>query len=127
AMFTGTDGWLSVSAEDLGVDADELGLGMAGSDPTQMLESLRGVSEEIEVLGAEKVRGVDTTHYRVVVDLEAAAAQLDAEAREAYEQEMAEFGVDALPLEVWVGDDGLVYRMAIDLAEIAAQTDAEEM
>ena len=128
AMFTGTDGWLSVSPEDMGVAEDSLGLGFGASgNPAELLESLRGVSDEIEELGTEDVRGVSTARYRVVVDLDKAAAELPDEAREAYEQQVAGLGVTTMPLEVWIGDDGLVRRMAFDLAELMDQVPEEEL
>jgi len=128
AALTGTDGWLSVSAEDMGVAGDTLGLGVGPSgNPAQLVESLRGVSDEIEELGSAEVRGVDTTRYRVLVDLEKAAAELPADAREAYEQQVAGLGATTLPLEVWVGDDGLVYRMAMDFADLVGQVEGDEL
>ncbi|MFP5257044.1 MAG: hypothetical protein ACLGI8_14470 [Acidimicrobiia bacterium] len=127
AMFTGTDGWLSVTAADMGLAEDSLGLGFGASgNPAQLLESLRGVSDEIESLGAEDVRGQPTTRYRVVVDLEAAAAELPPDAREAYEQQVGGLGVTTLPFEVWVDDRGLVHRMAVDFADLVDQVPQEE-
>ena len=38
------------------------------SDPTQVLGYLRSVSTSIQRVGTERVRGVETTHYRAVVD-----------------------------------------------------------
>lgn len=128
AMFTGTDGWLSVSPEDMGVAEDSLGLGFGASgNPAELLESLRGVSDEIEELGTEDVRGVSTARYRVVVDLDKAAAELPDEAREAYEQQVASLGVTTMPVEVWIGEDGLVRRMAFDFAALLDQVPEEEL
>ena len=128
SMLTGTQGWLSVSAEDMGVAGDTLGLGVGPSaNPAQLVESLRGASDELEELGPDEVRGVQTTRYRVVVDLEEAAAQLPAEAREAYRQQVAGLGATTLPFEVWVGDDGLVHRMAMDFADLVGQVEGDEL
>lgn len=128
ATFTGTDGWLSVSPEEMGVAGDTLGLGVGPSgNPAQLVETLRGVSDEIEELGPDEVRGVDTTRYRVVVDLEKAAAELPAAAREAYEQQVAGLGASTLPFDVWVGADGLVYRMSMDFADLAGQVEGDEL
>jgi hypothetical protein len=128
AMFTGTDGWLSVSAEDMGLAEDSLGLGFGASgNPAQLLESLRGVSDEIEELGTEEVRGAGTTRYRVVVDLDKAAAELPPDAREAYEQQVGGLGVDTMPFEVWIDGDGLVHRMAMDFADLVDQVPDDEL
>lgn len=128
ALLTGTDGWLSVTPEDMGVAGDSLGLGFgATGNPAELVESLRGISEDVEELGHEEVRGVATTRYRVVVDLAAAAAELPAEAREAYEQQVRSLGVATLPFEVWVSDAGLVHRMALDFADLVDQVPEEDL
>jgi len=125
-MLTGTDGWLSISPEDLGADVDGFDLGLGANDPTKVLEALRGVSDEVELVGEEEVRGVETSRYRVVIDLDKAVEAMPEEARAGYREEMAELGVSDLPLDVWIGDDGLVYRMSLDLVEMAGDAASEE-
>jgi len=128
SMLTGTDGWLSVTPEDMGVAEESLGLGFGTSgNPTQLLETLRGVSGEIDEVGREVVRDVETTRYRVVVDLAAAAEAVPDELRDAYEQQMAGLELGELPLDVWIGDDGLVRRMAVDFADLLGGMDDEAL
>jgi hypothetical protein len=83
-MFSmlGVDGWISMTPEDLGTTAEALGLGAGAYDFTQMLESLRGVDGEPEVVGQEEVRGVETTHYRASIDLARALAEVPADQRD---------------------------------------------
>ncbi|HEX8053786.1 MAG TPA: hypothetical protein VF517_12405, partial [Thermoleophilaceae bacterium] len=68
----GKKAWLRVDIKEagraLGVDPSQFSQ-LGGNDPRQMLDQIRSVSGEVEKLGAEKVRGVDTTHYRASVDL----------------------------------------------------------
>lgn len=112
--------WVSFDASELGL-GDVLGSG-AGSDPTQSLEYLRGAAESVATVGTEDVRGVATTHYRAVVNLERAAAAAPPEQRAFLEQgidQLREMGASLdLPVDVWIDADGLPRRMvyAMDLA-----------
>jgi hypothetical protein len=90
------------------------------------MQFLRGASDDIEELGKEEVRGVETTHYRATVDLEEAAEQgaeigeLSDEMREQLQAEIermkAQTGLDTLPVDVWVDEDDLLRRMKMDLS-----------
>ena len=66
-MLTGASDWLSMSPDELAAGGG--GLGIGSSDPTSLLESLRGVAGDPEVVGQEEVRGVETTHYRATMSL----------------------------------------------------------
>jgi hypothetical protein len=79
------------------------------------------VGTDVEELGTESVRGVDTTHYRIVVDAEAVADAADDATAEDLEDLGAVFPGGTMPVDFWVGDDGNVYRV---LMEIAATGDA---
>ena len=55
-------------------------------DPTRQLEYLRGVSDSVEKVGEEEVRGVRTTRYEAIVDLEKEAAGQGDEAKKAQDE-----------------------------------------
>lgn len=117
-MFTGTTGWLSMSAEDLGTSADRLGLGVGTYDPSKLLESLRGVAGEPEVVGQEEVRGVATTHYRATLDLSRALDDAPAEHRDQIEAALEQLGdleSAVIPVDIWIDSNDLPRRMAIDM------------
>jgi hypothetical protein len=117
-MFAGTTDWLSMSAEDLGADAETLGLGATTSDPTKILESLRGVTGEPEVVGQEDVHGVATTHYRATMSLADAVAQVPQARRaevEAALEQLGEVGDAEMPVDVWIDGDDLPRRMTLDM------------
>jgi hypothetical protein len=117
--LTGEAGWLSASAEDLGPAEDLLGLGAGSTDPSQVLEALRGVADDVEVAGEDEVRGVPTTRYTATVDLAAAVAEVpEAQRAQVEEQLEALDGDGTVPVEVWLDGDGLVRRMAMDLAGV---------
>jgi hypothetical protein len=84
------------------------------ADPTQALAYLRAAGD-VEELGTATVRGVKTTHYRAVVDLERYAQQLDDGKNglaAAIRRVVEETGVKTMPIELWVGDDSLVRRLS---------------
>jgi hypothetical protein len=133
--------WLSI---DLRAALDELGLSedvleqYQQNDPTQYLQFLGAVSSGIEEVGREKVRDVDTTHYRAAIDLRKALDQmpheltdglgLDEEAlRRSFEQMQSELDVNELPTEAWIDDDGLLRRMRIEMgaAGVGAKVELE--
>jgi hypothetical protein len=114
ADLLGTSRWIRVTPQDMGLDLGSFGLGGGGvQDPGQMLEALRGVSDDVERVGEEEVRGVDTVRYHATLDLGRAIAELPASQREALadglEDLSATFG--DLPVDVWVDAEGLVRRM----------------
>ena len=113
--LTGQDGWLSATPEDLGQSGGSLGLPTGGTDPTQLLESLRGTGEVTEA-GTEDVRGVPTTRYDVSIDLATALEQAPVDQRERLEAQLDELGgsVEDLPMSVWIDDDGLARRIRVE-------------
>lgn len=87
ASAAGIKGWVKIDLDALakqnGFDVNSLTQGQS-SDPTQFLDLLKTVSDDVKEVGKEKVRGTDTTHYTATVDLGRALAenqQLDATAK----------------------------------------------
>jgi len=119
AQMPGTKPWLEVdlnaaAEQQAGVNLGQVQPAVA-QDPTGQLEYLRGVSESVEKVGEERVRGAQTTRYRATIDLEKAAAQEGREAREAYDETIEMLGASKLPVEVWLDEHNRVRRFAIDL------------
>lgn len=81
-------------------------------DPAEALSFLRAAVEEAGTVGREDVRGTPTTRYRVTVDLSAAAAQAPPDARTFLQQQVSRLGMDTLPMDVWLDDDGRVRRQS---------------
>lgn len=78
-------------------------------DPTSGLRLLEG-AKSVEELGTESVRGTDTTHYRVKVDVRDAANKAPESARETM-KEVASWYVDPIQTtEVWIDDEGRARR-----------------
>ncbi|QIN81316.1 hypothetical protein GBA63_00770 [Rubrobacter tropicus] len=120
AQMPGARPWIRVDLDDAyereyGANPAQMPGGAAG-DPTRQLEYLRGVSDSVEKVGTEKVRGVQTTRYEAILDLRKEAAGRGAEVREAQEEIIEQIGTSKLPVEVWLDDQNRVRRYAMDVA-----------
>jgi hypothetical protein len=109
------DTWLSLSSDDLGSAAEGLGLGAASYDPSKILELLRGVTGEPEVVGTEDVRGVETTRYAATLDLAEALADVPADQRDRVEAQLDQLGAAEVSVDVWVDAGGLARRLQVDM------------
>jgi hypothetical protein len=101
------------------------GLGSLGSDPTmsdpsQMLEYLRANSSSVTDEGQQQVDGVETTHYRAILDLNNLAANVPASEQAAVRQALSQLeqaaGSEGLPIDVWIDAQHLVRRVAMSLS-----------
>jgi hypothetical protein len=111
---------------DLGTAAAAAGVDLgravqAGSaSPAELLRALLS-SDGARKVARETVGGVETTHYRTTVDPKRTLpARVQGEARTRLEQALERAGAQALPVDVWVGDDGLVRRLRFEAPRIAA-------
>jgi hypothetical protein len=108
----GGKSWVKLDLEKLGRQAgfDFGQLMQAGqSDPSQGLQFLQGVTD-IQAVGDEDVRGVPTTHYTGVVDLES-LAEKDPALKDSVDALIAQTGLRRIPVEAWVDDENFVRRM----------------
>ena len=114
--------WVRTAVDEL---TDELitDLGAAAqlgrSDPSQLLVWLRATGIEVDELGAETIRGIETEHYRTTVDLTEVPEFAPVTERDAYERQIDALVTRAIvtevPLDVWVDSDNLVRRLASEL------------
>jgi hypothetical protein len=103
-------------AEAAGMDASFLrAMQQQGNDPASTLRYMQALSDGVEKLGTEEVRGVQTTHYRAMVELRQVAELLPPAAREparrSIEQLIELSGEPEMEMEIWVGQDKLVRRV----------------
>lgn len=106
--------WLKV---DIGDDAlRRAGLGassaLGSSDPSQVLQALRGVADVRDV-GHDVVRGVDTTHYATNVDLQKAIANTPSHDRNDVRRALGMLGSTTIPVDVWVDAQGRARRLTV--------------
>lgn len=102
-----------------GSDSDSQGLTSAHLGV--QMEALSAGITDIEEVGAEVVRGHDTTHYRASVDLDEALSQASGQEREGLQEIAAQQAGRDLPLDVWVGAERIRrVSYTLDLASVPA-------
>jgi hypothetical protein len=82
-------------------------------DPARSLQQLQA-ARRVQEVGKEVVRGVETTHYRMTIDLAQQARLLQREypaAARTVRRTIQLTGQRRVPMEVWIGGDQLVRRM----------------
>jgi hypothetical protein len=107
--------WVKIDLRSLGAASgiDLAQLVQAGQTaPGRYLRWL-SAARDVERVGEETVRGVETTHYRALIDLERLATE-EPELRDSLRALSSEQGLDAVPTEVWIDGDGLVRRLRQD-------------
>ena len=114
--------WLRIDAAKVGAAAgiDVSALAQPGQDPAQAVRQLEAVGADVETVGREDVRGVETMRYRATVDLRRYAALAPAAdraaARGAIERIIEVTGASTIPVDVWIGEDDRVRRMSQKLS-----------
>jgi hypothetical protein len=121
--------WIKATKGDAhvsGFDVKELE-SFTRRDPRELLDTLRSVSGDIETVGTEELRGVETTHYRAVVDpveLAKSASTGGPSATDALLGQLTtQSGIDDVPLDVWIDANGLVRKLSM---EVSATEQASE-
>ena len=90
---------------------------LTNNDPRELLDFLQGVSGEIEIVGTEQLRGVETTHYRATVDPLEYEKLVPPDKRQELEslveQMAAQSGLGEVPVDVWLDEGGLVRKLTM--------------
>ena len=91
----------------------------AESDPRDVLGALRAVTSEVETVGSDQLRGVETTHYRATVDpaelAKLASGRDRTEAQSLVDQLSTQAGVGPFPVDVWLDASGLVRKLSLSV------------
>jgi hypothetical protein len=107
--------WVKI---DLDKAAQAAGLGSTGdtsnSDPTQILQMLSSVSDGVTKVGDEQVRGVNTHHFRAVVDLGKVSAKAGNSPAQ-IDRLKQMLGTSSYPVDIWVDDSGLTHRLQFQM------------
>ncbi|WP_353940159.1 hypothetical protein ABII15_00230 [Streptomyces sp. HUAS MG91] len=81
------------------------------SDPADSFAYSNSLSrKDVKKIGEEKVTGVDTTHYRVMLDIDK-LAQGDEQKAKKLRQQLGE----SVPVDLWVDDKGLTRRQQMEM------------
>lgn len=101
------------------------------ADPRQALDRLE-LAKDMKRVGEEKVRGVDTVHFRGVIDVsEKTLAGVDDDTAEPVRELREAYGLAAYPVDLWLDGEGRVRRMASQFSgksgdrEVSARTQVE--
>ena len=113
AGLSGRNEWVKL---DLGKLAQQRGVDLsslvnASPTPSSVLAYLGGSATAKEI-GDEKVRGEETTHYRVTVDLERAAERGSLVARASIRRVIQLSGLRRLPVDAWIDGDGYLRKVS---------------
>ena len=128
-----TKPWLQVELNEMAAAQGVEWEGIEGLHPTAQLEVLRRVADDVEELGRESVRGVETTHYVATTEFAAlvGTALGDESAEFEATAEAAGLDIDEVMIDLWIDDEGLLRRMrstmegATDEGAFAFSMDAE--
>jgi hypothetical protein len=105
---------LASAGKSAGIDLSSLTQG-ANQDPTQTLQYLKAAGGNVKRVGTETVRGTSTTHYTATVDFEKVPDTAPADERAAMRRSIQQIiklsGTKTVPIDVWVGDDGIARRI----------------
>jgi hypothetical protein len=110
--------WIRGDRNGLSTDGFDFGQ-FTNNDPRQVLDALRAVTGDVKTVGTEELRGVETTHYRAVVD-PARVAKRSPDTRGRSAQSLlgrltSESGLADVPVDVWLDSDGLVRKLTLEL------------
>lgn len=105
--------WVKLSPEDLGAEGGLGGL-QSFTDPTAAFDQLQAVADDVKEVGEEDVRGTKTTHYEGTIVLADVLEQAPADQRAAMEkqlQPLIDSGIESLPFDAYLDDEGRLRRM----------------
>jgi hypothetical protein len=125
AQLLGGKPWIKLDLAELGkqagVDLGEL-QALGQSDPSSFLQYLRGAAS-LQTVGTETVRGTKTTHYKAQIDFAKAIASVPeaerAQLKSGLDQLEKQTGSRTLPVDAWVGEDGLVRKIEVTYPAVA--------
>ncbi len=111
AMLGVNTQWVSLPADEAGDAAASFGANPV--NPSDIMSSFGPGVSDVQEIGRETIRGVETTHFQVIVDIEAMMEAADEEALEELEGIGTTFPSGTMPVDYWIGDDGNIYRFTL--------------
>jgi hypothetical protein len=122
AQIPGGKPWLELDLGALASKSQISNLSSLGSgslsDPADELSYLKAEATKVQDLGAATVDGIMTTHYRLTLDLDKAAAAAPASARAAIHKLLSQLpgkivNATAVPADVWIDAAQRVRRLTL--------------
>jgi hypothetical protein len=109
--------WVRYGPDEMSDEGSSFGGLMRTADPEVILALLEAATGDVERVGDEDIRGEPATHLRARIDLATAREQAP-EDHWAMIDDLAGEGdarVNEVPVDVWVGEDGLLRRFAVEI------------
>jgi hypothetical protein len=107
--------WVALDAgTSNGLDASLFGP-FGGTDPADLLASLRAISSSVTSLGPTTIRGVKVTGFRVDIDPAKAAARVPPRERAGFQAFIGTLGPGQIPVDVWVDGQNLVRQVKLSV------------
>lgn len=107
--------WISTPTEESDTLPSAGFGGATPGNPADFLSFFEETNATIEEIGRETLRGVETTHYLAVFDTETLLENATPEERAELEAQ-GPLPLQEMPMDIWIGDDGLVYKYVIDIS-----------
>jgi len=92
------------------------------SDPNGSLDALRGVKGDVKRVGSEKVRGTNTTRYRVTIDADQAVNSAPEAQRDEVRNSIGTLGSKTIPADVWIDGKGRLRKVRLHVAASTTTT-----
>ncbi len=127
AFLGAGDKWIEGESEGSGGATQSLGLGSVGFTPTDFIGALEGADVDVEEVGSEDVRGVQTTKYRAVLDLVALSNQLTPDELADLEEAIGEGAPAEFPIEMWIDSDGELRRFSLEVASTELMPEGDQL
>ena len=102
--------WVSMTSDEAGDIAT--GFGANTANPMGTLPIYYHADADVEVIGRDSVRGMDSTHFRITAEVEKLLALADPEQAEELRNTSGFPSDGYLPIDMWIGDNGFVTRFA---------------
>lgn len=111
--------WLKLDLKLAGASANQLNQ----ANPSSSLDTLRGVTSDIQNLGSDTVGGAATTHFRIHIDLVKAIQSAPAAQRARVQKSIdALGGSGVLPADIWIDRQGRPRKFAVTFTAKTATT-----
>lgn len=121
AMFGAETEWVSMPAEEGGDFTSDFET--MPTDPGDLLGNFDPAGATVTTIGSENVNGVDTTHYKIELDV----SEMEMSAEDRAELEASGIWAEGvIPMDLWVSDAGYMVRMIMEIDGSGMDLPAEE-
>jgi hypothetical protein len=111
--MTGGKSWIKLDLGSLGLGAPGASGGLSDANPSGTLDLLRGAGD-VQKVGTETLRGVETTHYRATIDPQQAVDKAPDALRGRVQQGLGAIN-GPIPVDVWIDGDGQARKIAMSV------------